>query len=475
VSGSRPADDPPVLDAIGPTLPTARTDTPKPVWTVRGLPALPGMVALWFAPKTTGASLAGSGWLAAVAAHLLSLTAGGGLILWTVHLKFTWYGEGANVWDLDVGWSEYLRAPFAAFATVIHAAGTSGLGIVVLPLAFAGIEAVVVLLALAMMPFAAAGERAGRLFGRCLRLSWWGSTSLIPMGALWLLVPVMQDTTPAPAAMVSPNVKQGLGVAALGLCSVWWLVVLLRSGYRYAGPPEGPAWTPRQPRCEQCGYPLVGLSRETNCPECGRPVVQSLPERRTGRSFATARKLGGSVMALCRTVWATAAGKTFFDRLPVLRGHARARTFLLVTSALNAVLVFLVFGAGQIASAEDRPVGDAPANAAWMASAAFLIQVLLVGWIAALGSALARRPVQVAAVTTFYAFGPLAMVPIGAGIVVCAMALGDSVLDAPGRNLVLTGAWAVFAALGVACIVLGLWRIVRNLGAGFRRTRFANA
>jgi len=126
----------------------------------------------------------------------------------------------------------------------------------------------------------------GWLFGRCLRLSWWSTTILIAVGVVWMLA--------SRAGGWSPLARGGqvhqLAIGSAG--AIWWLMVLLRSGCRYSGPADGPGWQPRRPRCEGCGYPIVGLPTSSNCPECGRAVAESLSGMRSGRCGTRGTRTG---------------------------------------------------------------------------------------------------------------------------------------------------------------------------------------
>jgi len=434
------------------------------------------MVLLWFLPKRVGAALAASGWRAAVAAHLAALAVGWGLIIWAEagfvsNPLAPWQSRlGVETRTSQMTWSEWLRGPLIAWAIGLHFDKTGPGGWTQPLLAFAEIEVGVVLLAVAMMPFAAAGERAGRLFGRCLRLTWWSTTMMVPLGVGWLAEPSWQRV------LGRPNEWDPVDYAALGLFAMWWAFVWLRSGYRYAGPAEGPAWQARTPRCEKCGYAIVGLPVTTNCPECGRPVAESLPDRRTAPALATAETRAGCIRTFWPTVRAAVFDKTFFDRLAVHRDHARARTFCLTVCLVSAVTVLLGVAVVEAAFVHDPMLGHPLADATILACACFLGLVLSSGLAAALGSAVGRRPLQPVAVATFYALAPLIVVAIGT--VVCALA---SVPTGKVIDSNLADRWLVIVSLslplavGLGGVVLGGYDSARNVVRALRRTRFTNA
>jgi hypothetical protein len=279
--------------------PAMRADSPPPVRTIRGLPALPAMVLLWFAPKRMGPFVAAAGWHAAVWASLIGIGIGLGLpacgivVKWISPRSGPCYLEfGLGTASSEVTLDEMPRAPLAALVAVIHTEaskpGWSAASGCVFLLTFAAIlVASFLALAATLMPFAAAGEPLARLFGRCLRLVLWSMTILIPIGVLALYWPRVLDylVSAAPPyadqeveqaiTKIRNNINNITLFVLLGL-GVWWLWVLWRSGLRYAGPADGPAWRPRTPRCRKCGYIIATLRIDARCPECNHPVADSM-------------------------------------------------------------------------------------------------------------------------------------------------------------------------------------------------------
>lgn len=464
-------------DLIPAEWPPVRTDVPSPVWTIRGVLALPGMILLWFSPKRAGASLAAAGWGAAVAAHLLGLALGIGLIVWAesfhslnpfaTHLTRSFGFMESSYPAVEMSPYEYSRGPFAALALTAHesSAGVGSLGPFVLT--FMGIEFGLLVVAVAMMPFAAAGERASLLFGRTLRLTWWSTTLLIPLGIAWLVEPVMREWVGLPSGW------HAVDYAALALFSMWWVFVLLRSGYRYAGPPNGPAWEVRRPRCESCGYTIAYLLHSTRCPECGRPVTQSLPDRRQQPPLSVTASFAETFRTFWPTARATVSGRSFFDRLSVCRGHDRARTFFLVTSILNALLLFMGIAAlgflvGGDVFTRNMLAGAVVASCAWM-----FFEVFLAGILAVIFAAAGRRPLRPTAVTAFYALAslrPLIVLLLGVLFALWPVAvIIDGAVSVPvSILLVLLAAFALAGSCWLALVA------IKNIRSAFRQTRFAN-
>ena len=457
--------------------PADRTDVPEPAWTVRGLGSLPGMVLLWFQPARVGASLAASGWRAAIAAHALGLLVGLGMILFAEMLpelnpraaQQQRFGLQVEC-DIDMpqmSWSDAVRAPFAAVAFLLHTSSSGPSGPAWPLLVVVAIEAGMVILAVALMPFAAAGEPAGRLFGRCLRLTWWSSTLLVPFGGGWLLNTLLQDQ---PGLL-----PEWHAVDAATVFGMWWLVVFVRSGYRYAGPADGPAWCPRTPRCEKCGYTITGLPRSTDCPECGRPVSESLPERRGQPAFAVARTCRGAVWAFFWTLCRAIFSGTFSERMAVHSGYAKARKFFLMVCGLDAAVAFVAVATLGHFYKLPGIFGNMLAAAAVAAGVWAFGHVLLAGLVNLLASIPGRRPVQPTAVATFYSLSALASLTISPVLLVLAGCCAEEALDrmwTGGLPTVLVG---VLLALALGACALAMFVAVRNAVRAIRRTRFANA
>ncbi len=467
-------------------LDPVRVDDPQAGWRVVGPFALPGMVLLWISPARVGKHLERAGWGAAILAHLFGLAVGWGFFWWceayTEHHPF-----GARAPMFPAGWGmsepdfvppslslwEYVRAPFAVIAIDLHRADPTvgsrwpyylaGLG---------AVEVAMLVLAVALMPYAAAGEPAKRLFGRCLRLTWW-STSLFALGGV-LTLPYLW----ARGHWVSINEWHAVDALGAAVFASWWMLIWLRSGYGYAGVAEGPAWAPRTPHCEGCGYNIGHLSKTGNCPECGRPVAESLPERRQLTSFATARGLLKKFNALRFTMRDAVFDASFFDRLSVTGGHARARSFFfavcwvvpLIVITLVVALVFLLAISPEEELAELIP-GVIAAVA--FGVACFVGQVLLVGITCGVVAGLDRREVRTVATVAFHASSFLLLLIIGIALGYAAGGLGVFAvfLDLGlGYGVVLLLVGVVFAGIGVWCVV----RALKTLRRALVRTRWAN-
>lgn len=145
---------------------------------------------------------------------------------------------------------------------------------------------VVLLGSVCLMPFAAAGERLGLLFSRCMRLVLWSMLMLIPFCIGWTVVVhfrsahidynVSSLAEPVTSLPAEPQLFWPLAAAGTLLFVWWWLRVLRRAASRYAGPPDGPGWREVVPQCVKCGYIIAGIAVSSCCPECATPVRHSL-------------------------------------------------------------------------------------------------------------------------------------------------------------------------------------------------------
>lgn len=466
-----------VPDMMPSELPPIRADTPRRVWTIHGLAMLPAMVLLWFMPNRVGASLAAAPWRAAIAAHVLTVALGLGLIVWAeadiLQNPFQVSDPAAPVpadWPKLSTW-ECFRAPLAAITVGLHAQTT----ITAMPhpaVLLAGVELWTFLSAAMLMPFAAAGERAGPLFGRCLRLSLWSTTLILPLGLGWLVVPVVHHWI----GCQWPNSWQPVDCAALAVFAMWWLFVLLRSGYRYTGPPQGPGWEARRPLCESCGYIIAQISSSTKCPECGRPVADSLPERRRLPSFVMASSLRESLRAFRSTLRAAMTDKGFFRRLAVHRQHARDRTFFLTLCFLNGAIVFLGVLAIILAAKLQLRVSDLVLAPTIAACVVVFGEVFFVGLAASAGALIGRRTFQSAAIVAFHALASLQPFALLAMLVALTFAIALGLPSFRQDTWIIASVTVIlFSALLVAITVLLMCILRLPSWHPFLDTRRANA
>lgn len=332
-----PPVDPSLAIAGGPdthvaALLPATAAPPEPARKINFFKAL---LLYWLFPKRYGPHLAVGTWKRAILAHVLSVL----VFLAACLPAFSREIRAFNLHDL--------REDAARMVVIMAAQTTRGsiewipvlLTLLCVPLA----ELAMVLLAILIMPWYAGGDRAGSVFKRSLKSVYWFTTILIPTTAVVLLVAIYQ---PDPGRWLDQHndlLTAGVLLLGTGLPIVLLMRMLLAGGTRYVGAAEGPAFAPREPRCDDCGYLIVGLPLETRCPECGLKVRESLPggRRRPTVWQENEFRLTGfaDLLRLQRVVFAQ---RDFFKRLAVQSGHASARHFWWGTWCLMILATLVV-------------------------------------------------------------------------------------------------------------------------------------
>lgn len=321
-----------------------------------------------------------------------------------------------------------------------------------------------------LLPFASAGEQTLPLTGRCYRLLLWSSTMMIPLGIGWLLEPLVLRWS---GELNQPAPQNWLGGS---LFLVWWFVVLLRSMGYYAGPAEGRAWRAREPECERCGYNIGMLPVMTNCPECGRPVFESLPGHRIPTAFASANGARASFLAFFTTLRAAMWDRTSFDRLSVQRDPRRDRLFCLLVTALSASMLGAAVGISGAALYE--PFGVfAFQVAVEVACIGFVIEVLLVGGLAAIIVGPNRRAMHSATTLMCY----VASLSVQIGMAALLVSTGFVGLACFSAEFPRPAHWEEASSCMVRGIGTGLFLLaisgiigLRDLRRAMRQTRRAN-
>ena len=315
-----------------------------PVWIPWPLAVLLAPL-FWLMPRRMGPHFAAVRWPGALFAHVLWVFYGIGCV--AIASAMPRFGlaayavgrmpeQGADTAVSGDTLSQVLRDPPALVALILagHPYGEitsavtnaqslyAGLGLVAVA------EAGLILMACLLMPYATAGERGQLLFSRSVKLTLWSTTSLPVLGIAFQAIELLNYTR---------KQLDELWAGAIGLYILWFVWIWLRSGLRYAGPTEGPAWEPRRPLCETCGYALTGLKSTDNCPECGTAVALSLPERRRPTAFSAARSLIGRPIAFVRT-WRDALRWDFHRRLEIGSEYPAARRFAIVMCIVGGLL-----------------------------------------------------------------------------------------------------------------------------------------
>lgn len=440
----------------------------------------------WLMPKRMGIHFAESRWPGAIVAHIVWMSYGIGCITTAVegqryslpaYLAGQWPGQASVSMFSQPTLSEVLRAPLALLVDLLThdikngSELLAGLGVML------AVELGVLMIAASLMPYAAAGEKTRRLFARCVKLTLWSTTSLVVLGlGLQVIMHAAGRFGSTPAVVA--------GAISLYVAMFVWM--WLRSALRYGGPPEGPGWEPRYPRCEGCEYRLTGLTASHRCPECGLPVSHSLPQIRRPPPFAMAATPLTRLVAYLRTALRSWTDLLFYKRLAVASGHADARHFAVYSCAFSAcvfatlvVVCTFLLKAGLVrffSGDEELVVGFV----FWVVSCVALtaVLVLTLGLIAASCSRFGLSPVRHwATIALYQADWILAFILAAAFATLCLYRADDLGYL---RGIVRLGPslkipWALISVLVCYSIpllifVLGGVRLSRAL----KQTRFAN-
>lgn len=331
----------------------------------------------WIMPGRLGPHLAVDRMRRALGAHALAVLVPAfvSVVLWGVsQLRI------ADEYDADWGPREGVAhavlqtARDSAFAPVPWIAPLLILGAVPL------IELALIALGTLLMPWCADGDRASSVWKRSVKNVYW-STTVLPWALLvgllvsWLLTDALH-TNHLQVLMVIV-VACGLPVLLVRM----WLV----GAKRYVGEPDGPAFRPREPRCDDCGYSLIRLPVEGRCPECGLPVRESLPNgRRRPTPWQEHELRPRGFRELLRLQRVLLWDRSFFKRLPVHSGIAAARHFWWGTYALMIVGVLVIVKVAQLLSATWSAVDLGVASVAVLLIAALFVVQAAVSFIACL-------------------------------------------------------------------------------------------
>jgi len=311
----------------------ATAPLPEPARRINFLKAL---LLFWLLPRRYGPHLAVDSFRRALAAHLVSLLIGAAF-LGAPTLVTVVERSGAE-FSLHSVRLSLAEGVFALAYTSANAKHTWLMPLMVfgaVPL----IQIPLLLIATALMPWCAGGDRASSVWKRSVKNVYWCTTITIPLAVAATTIRVVNlemDENGSPAIL-------------LGMCSVVVPVVLILRMFfvgagRYVGPPDGPAFASREPRCDACGYALIRLPVDLNCPECGLAVRESLPGGRRRPTVWQHNELRArGFVDLIRLQRVVLLDPMFFRRLQVQSGLPAARHFWWGTLLLIAV-TFLAGG-----------------------------------------------------------------------------------------------------------------------------------
>lgn len=319
-------------DQVAPLLP-ATALAPEPARHVNFLFAL---LAYWLVPKRIGPHLAVATWKRAWAAHFIALFLAVVLPILIV-AGFEWL-HGFGLHELR----KAAALGVVSIASVLASVPAGYLAFVVFG-PIPALQIVLILLAILLMPWCAGGDSAWSVFKRCLKNVYWSTTywPLIAVAVAWCIAEGNRENSWLKGYRDLTLIAIALFLT--GTPVFLWIRALLVGAGRYVGPAVGPAFKPREPLCDKCGYCITGLGLAANCPECGEPVRESLPGgRRKPTLWQQYSFQPRGILEAARLQWTILRDRSFFERLPVHEGHAAARHFWWATLLFLLVAVMLV-------------------------------------------------------------------------------------------------------------------------------------
>jgi len=463
----------------------ATAPKPEPARRVNFLKAL---LLFWLMPKRYGPHLAVASLWRALAAHILGVLFVLGLIfIEPVTTEFRAYLDRTQQHSHKVeGHTIVHHMRVAAACNVLQLAAWSAQSpwgqlsaLSVLGSLFLT-ELAVMLLAVVAMPWCAGGDRAVSVFNRSLKNVYWSTIMLAPASIIIWVVIVQAGKLREWFILLDNMAVDSILICLFGLPLLFLLRSLIVGASRYVGEPSGPAFAPREPQCDQCGYLIIGLPLEADCPECGTPVRDSLPGgRRRPTDWQQNELRPRGLLELLRTQWRVLRSTQFFRELPVREGLPAARHFwwgtfwiMVLTMILLVRLIHAVVWGGEVFL-----------GSAWAALSAviapFVAQSLMM-FAACLWAQLGYgiRDYRISAIVCYYAsplMWPLMFVLlIGSLFLITPQGLG--LLDTTTirfAGLVFDG-WMLALSLVVVLTVPALWFWWRQLLRALAAVRYAN-
>lgn len=320
------SDVPCVADQLPPTADPPDSARPISFWR--------GLLCFWLQPRTLGPHLAAGSWQSAITAHfvapLLAALIHGDILF--RQLGFLPETPAAPMGSGEpVGFREQAAELILNMATETAAMPAINWVVPALLLALVpGVELVILIVGVLLMPWAAAGDSGWSVWRRSVKLLYWCTGIVIPVA---LIVRFLRFL----ASSASPLDQYYTWYVELPFIVAWTVafLLILHAGRmivlglaRYVGPPGGPAFAPREPRCDECGYLIIGLPLESKCPECGLAVRESLPGgRRSLPRWCVVQLRPGGFAEILRLQAAAIFDRSWFRRLAVHSGLSAARHF----------------------------------------------------------------------------------------------------------------------------------------------------
>lgn len=463
---------------------TAGVETRRPIWIPWPLAFLLTPL-FWVMPKTVGPHLANVRWPGVFLGQAFWIVYGTGCLrLAEAHHRFryiifgwipylTGYQPPARSGESlpEVSFSDVVLSPLAVMVQYF-ARRANHWDNLLLPLGYYAIFVVsLILVSIVFWPWVTTGERLRSLFGRSAKLVLWSSTVVVPIG---LYVQFRQTHDP---------------IYYIGYLDDFYLpyailmaLLTLRGAGRYAGntqpqqPPPNRYW-----HCDQCGYSLHGLDRDTNCPECGQPIRESLPGYRRSSLYARATNRLKAFAAFFATARQAIFSKTFFKKLAVGGQLPKARRFAFYCAAIAPLIFIIIMKILSLLWIRlfhlpperfDTPIMD------WIVILVYItiaIFILMINGLTILFCAFWTRTFRrLDKTTTAACYGltgmPLFPAALGSALFIWNVASFKSNLSGFPELLVQRPIYLTAALLPLTIWFLSLWRTLR----GIRQTKFAN-
>lgn len=343
-----------------------------------------------------------------------------------------------------------------------------------------GVELAIVLLGVMLMPWCAGGDRATSVLKRSVKNAYWSTTAAVPCAVPVAGVIILSQINHRWLDNIGDIAGMAIILSLFFLPAILFIRCLLVGASRYVGEPDGPAFAPREPRCDDCGYLIIGLPLDKRCPECGLAVRESLPG---GRRQPTAwqqheLRLAG-VRELLRTQWRVLRDNEFFQRLPVQNGLPEARHFWWASYLLLVLVLLVVLRLGYTFVEDDSRAFLLTWFGLLSAGGPLLLQTptMLIACLLA-QSRYGIRDYRVAATVCYYAF-PLVWPLVGLFLFPALLLmtplepdkLPDWVVDITGISIDMASA---IVALYVGAVLLAIIFWWRRLLRALAKVRHAN-
>jgi hypothetical protein len=436
----------------------------------------------WLFPKRLGPHLAVGSLRRAVLAHGLALILATGIALagplhyWVIEilpglgLSLTLHTVRVELAETVLQLAAESTSPKWSWVPVLVALGA-------IPL----FEIVLLMVATVAMPWCAGGDRASSVWKRSVKNVYWTTTFGVPVA----LVVVAGQQVDLHQWEPFDTLLALLGLTAIFLGVVLAARMLITGAHRYVGEPDGPAFAPRQPTCDDCGYAIVHLPLENRCPECGLPIRESLPGGRRQPTVWQEREFRAKgFQELLRLQWVVVRDPSFFRRIPVHSGMASARHFWWGTFLVMSFVILALVELTSLITWNTRPN---PGAMNWLGLGFLYVLLLLllhaVGMLpvclwAQLGCGI--RDYRVSAIVCYYSTPLLwpAILAVLVTVLLFSVAglAGKGFLSDPGVEFsdAQVWFWGVVALICVGVVAWAWFFWLRRLLAAMRAVCYAN-